>query len=129
MFKKTIVLVSATLPLIVSSFVMADTVVGHSADKTAGKALGGMSAFLIGGAAGGPVGAIVAGLAGSWAGGKMQEATNFTGNTYQIRKTNGDHVDLRSPNHEFAIGNEVMIQGIRPLPLVTLSSNSENSSF
>mgnify|MGYP007055197815 FL=1 len=129
MLKKKIILLSAALPLAVSSFVMADKVVGQSTDKTAGKTLGGFSTFLIGGAAGGPVGAIVAGLAGAWAGGEIQEANNASGNTYQIRKTDGELVDLRSPNHTFAIGDEVIIQGIRPLPLVTLSSNSKKLSL
>ncbi len=125
MLKNKIILLAAVLPLAASSFVMADQIVGQSADKTVGKTLGGWSAFLMGGAAGGPVGAIVGGLAGAWAGGEIQEANDASGNTYQIRKADGELVDLRSPNHEFAIGDEVVIQGIRPLPLVRLSSNSK----
>ena len=126
--KKKIVL-CALLPLAISSAVMADKVVDQSADNTAGKALGGWSAFVIGGAAGGPVGAIVAGLAGTWAGGEIQSASESSGNTYQIKKTNGEVVQLRSPNHEFAIGDKVIIQGIRPLPLMALSNNSVNMSL
>jgi len=129
MFTKKIVLLSALFSLTTSNLVMADEVVGQSPDKVAGRSMGALSSFLIGGALGGPAGAIVAGLAGAWAGGEIQEASGASGNTYQINTQDKGLVRLRSPKHEFAVGDEVLIQGIRPLPLMTLSKNSTKQRF
>lgn len=125
MLTKIVILLAVLLPLAGSSLVVADEVIAKSTDNTHGKTLGFLLASLLGGAAGEPVGAIVGGLSGAWAGGEIHEASDASGNTYEIRKTSAEHVHLRSPKHELAIDDEVIIEGIRPLSLATLTSSGE----
>jgi len=115
--KKLMIVLIASLTVTQAAFTVADEVVGHSPDNTAGHMLGGWAAFLAGGAAGGPVGAITAGLAGAWLGGNIQQASGQSGSLHHIRTDAGGVEILRSPNHFFAIGESVTIAGGRPRAL------------
>lgn len=100
-----------------ASVTHAEEVVGRNPDRTGGQLGGGVVAFLVGGAVGGPLGAFVAGAIGGWVGGEIQESMGWAGNRYQIRTASGGIVSLRSPNHRFALGDEVRIEKGRPRPV------------
>ena len=79
--------------------------------------IGGGTAVLLGGAAGGPIGAIVGGILGAWLGGEVQQVTGASGDAYLVKTDDGEVLRLRSPNHQFEVGDAVSIQGIRPVPV------------
>lgn len=110
-------LIALSILTLSSGSVMADTVIKHIPDNSAGNVTGAWSSFLVGGALGGPIGAIAGGLFGAWAGGSVQQATGTSGNSYVIRKDNGEEVVIRSPIYNFQIGDEVEIKGIRAYPI------------
>lgn len=92
-------------------------VIGRAPDNTGGRLMGASSAFLVGGALGGPLGAIAGAALGSWVGGRAQQATELSGDTYVVRTAEGKTQSFRSPQHQFAIGDLVTIDGIRLRPI------------
>ncbi|WDE05116.1 hypothetical protein SG34_028105 [Thalassomonas viridans] len=109
--KSKILLLAGMFALATS--VQADEVVKAVPDNTLGQAVGGWSAFLIGGAVGGPVGAVIGGIAGAWSGGHIQQATDNSENGYLVQAENGSRQYIRSPNQAFTVGDQVKITGIR----------------
>ncbi|MFP5505138.1 MAG: hypothetical protein ACLGH6_02995 [Gammaproteobacteria bacterium] len=91
----------------------ADTVVAATPDTALGKGIGGMTGFLIGGAAAGPLGAIGVGLVSLWLGGEAQAASGLYDEAYVVRREDGSTRTVRSPNLDVAVGDEVRIEGRR----------------
>ncbi len=91
--------------------VHAATVVEEVPDTLPGQGFSGLSAFMAGMAAGGPVAAIGAGLAGAWVSGKVQESTGLHGRAYRIENEDGSTSIVRSPQQEWAIGDQVKVNG------------------
>lgn len=99
--------------LLATQCVHADTVIEEVPDTLTGKALGGVSGFMVGAAVGGPVGAIGIGLASAWLGGKAQEETGLHGVAYRIRRDDGAIETVRSPLQRWAVGDMVRKDGNR----------------
>lgn len=114
--KNVIAFTLATSFSLSSIAVTADTIVESHVDNTGGRMIGGITAFLIGGLAG-PAGSLLALIPGAWVGENAQEGLGLSGQAYSIKKENGEIVRLRSPNHQFDLGDEVKIDGIRPKPI------------
>ena len=104
----------------------AEEVVGRSPDRIGGQLSGGTAAFLVGGGLGGPVGALVGGAIGAWMGGHTQESLGLAGERYQLRTEEGETYTLRSPQHQFELGDQVRVEGGRPLPLTAHHSAQTN---
>lgn len=92
-------------------------VVAQRPDNLSGQMLGGWTAVLLGGAAGGPAGAIAGGLLGAWLGGEVQQVMGASGDAYLIKTDDGEVQRLRSPEHQFEVGDTVAIRGTRPEPV------------
>lgn len=98
--------------LLIAGGVQADEVLSTSHDNTAGKAAGAVTGVMIG-AVGGPLGALVGAGIGWLAGWGVQEGTGLSENAYQVRGDDGETRVVRSPNRQFAIGEQVDRQGGR----------------
>ncbi len=96
--------------------VNADTVVDRVPDTIGGKGIGGMTGFLLGGAAGGPLGALGAGLVSIFIGSEVQEATGLHGDAYVVESDAGERQTVRSPNLPFDVGDKVVVTGNRLAP-------------
>lgn len=92
--------------LLLAGGVQADEVLSTAHD-TAGKSLGALTGVMVGGAAGGPLGALVGAGIGWLAGWGVQEGTGLSENAYQVRSADGETRVVRSPNRQFAIGEQV----------------------
>lgn len=99
--------------LATQSATAADTVVATTPDTALGKGIGGMTGFLIGGAAAGPLGAIGVGLVSIWLGGEAQAASGLHDEAYVVRREDGSTRTVRSPNLDVDVGDEVRIEGRR----------------
>ncbi len=120
MIKRKLKLLSlASLLALYSSATIANSaeVIGRAPDNTSGRLIGGWSAFLLGGAAAGPLGAIAGGLAGAFAGNQTQQAAGLSGDVYLVKTDDGQVRHFRSPQHTFAKGDQVTIDGIRIKPI------------
>ena len=98
--------------LLIAGGVQADEVLSTTHDNTAGKAAGAVTGVMIG-AVGGPLGALVGAGIGWLAGWGVQEGTGLSENAYKVRGANGETQVVRSPNRQFAIGEQVDQQGGR----------------
>lgn len=101
--------------LLASASVQADEVVAVQRDNTAGAVYGGLSGLLVGGAAGGPIGALVGGGLGLFAGRTVQDASGLSQTGYRVKTATGE-VDVRSPNAEFSVGQQVRRENGRLYP-------------
>jgi outer membrane lipoprotein SlyB len=92
-------------------------VVSEEKNYTGGKAIGGASSMIVGGAiAGGPAGSIVGGLVGIWIGSKLQKELGEGERTYIVKDESGNTKSYRSPKYSFDIGERVIISGVRIKP-------------
>ncbi|SFP51340.1 hypothetical protein SAMN05216229_10365 [Geopseudomonas sagittaria] len=96
-----------SVSLLLAASVQADEVLSTAHDNTAGKSVGALTGVMVGGAAGGPLGALVGAGIGWLAGWGVQEGTGLSENAYQVRTADGDTKVVRSPNRQFAIGEQV----------------------
>lgn len=108
-----VVVLSAGLCLFGASAAIADEVISQEGDTTVGSGFGAGTGLLVGGAVGGPVGALVGAGVGLFVGSGVQSATGQEGHAYQVRSSTGEVRTVRSPNEEFAIGQQVEVSGIR----------------
>ncbi|CAD5378254.1 conserved exported hypothetical protein [Pseudomonas sp. OF001] len=99
--------------LLIAGGVQADEVLSPAHDNTAGKSVGTLTGVMVGGAAGGPLGALVGAGVGWLAGWGVQEGTGLSENAYTVRGADGETRVVRSPNRQFAIGEQVDHRGGR----------------
>ncbi|MFV3382635.1 hypothetical protein [Pseudomonas sp. NY15354] len=104
---------SATLSFFGVSTAIADEVISQESDTTVGSGFGAGAGLLVGGAVGGPVGALLGAGFGLLVGSGVQSATGLEGNAYTVRDSAGKEQVVRSPRKEFAIGEQVEVEGIR----------------
>lgn len=102
-----------SVSLLVAGGVQADEVLATAHDNTAGKSVGALTGVMVGGAAGGPAGALIGAGIGWLAGWGVQEGTGLSENAYQVRNDDGETRMVRSPNRQFAIGEQVDRRGGR----------------
>lgn len=102
-----------SVSLLVAGSVQADEVLSTTHDNTAGKSVGALTGVMVGGAAGGPVGALIGAGLGWLAGWGAQEGAGLSENAYEVRSDDGGTRVVRSPNRQFAIGEQVDRQGGR----------------
>lgn len=92
-------------------------VLSEGKSNVTGQAVGGISSLIVGGAvAGGPVGSLLGGLAGIWIGGETQDHLQASERLYEVKDSSGNIQQFRSPNHQFNVGDQVEISGIRIKP-------------
>lgn len=108
-----IVVLSATLSIFGASAAIADEVISQEGDTTVGSGFGAGTGLLVGGAVGGPIGALLGAGVGLLVGSGVQSATGLEGNAYKVRDSTGKEQVVRSPREEFAIGQQVEVEGIR----------------
>lgn len=113
MKKLHVVVLSATLGIFGASAAIADEVISQEGETTVGAGFGAGTGLLVGGAVGGPVGALIGAGVGMFAGSGVQSATGQEGHAYKVRSNTGEVRTIRSPNEEFAIGQQVEVSGIR----------------
>jgi len=99
--------------LLLAGSVQADEVLSATHDNTAGKSVGALTGVMVGGAAGGPLGALLGAGIGWLAGWGVQEGAGLSENAYTVRGTDGETRVVRSPNRQFAIGEQVDQRGGR----------------
>jgi len=87
--------------------------ISQEGDTTVGAGFGAGTGLLVGGAAGGPIGALVGAGVGLLVGSGVQSATGQQGRNYTVRSSTGEVKTVRSPREEFAIGQQVEMNGIR----------------
>lgn len=102
-----------SLTLLLTGGVQADEVLSTAHDNTAGKSVGALTGVMVGGAAGGPLGALLGAGIGWLAGWGVQEGTGLSENAYTVRGADGETRVVRSPNRQFAIGEQVDHRGGR----------------
>ena len=110
---KHLSVLALSISLLVVGSVQADEVLSTTRDNTAGKAAGGVTGLMLGAAAGGPIGAVVGAGIGWLAGWGVQDGTGLSDRAYRVRNDQGKEVVVRSPNHHFAVGEQVDQQGGR----------------
>ncbi|MGE7993322.1 hypothetical protein ACQKPE_20235 [Pseudomonas sp. NPDC089554] len=113
---KRFIPLSFTLCCLVSPLTLADQVVRQVPDTTAGKGFGAGTGLMVG-AIGGPIGALVGAGIGFFAGSSAQEATGKADIAYEVRSADGELHTVRSPNTQFAVGQEVTRKGGRLVPV------------
>lgn len=110
---KHIVIIGLALSLTaLSTSTLAGEVIAETTDRTAGGALGATTGVMIG-AIGGPLGALVGGGVGLLLGKGVQQAAGLEERAYTVRTDAGETQVVRSPNAEFAIGQQVERRGNR----------------
>jgi outer membrane lipoprotein SlyB len=109
---KPSILGTLALSLLLAGSVQADEVLSATHDNTAGKSVGAMTGMMIG-AVGGPLGALLGAGVGWLVGQGVQEGAGLSENAYTVRGADGETHVVRSPNHQFAIGEQVDRQGGR----------------
>lgn len=107
------VTLSIGISLFQLSHASADEVLSQAKDTTAGAAFGAGTGVLIGGAAGGPLGALVGAALGIFGGREVQKATGLEERAYTVQSNTGEQRVVRSPRHDFAIGQQVEVRGNR----------------
>lgn len=108
-----VIVLSATLSLLGANAAIADEVISQEGDTTAGSGFGAGTGLLVGGAAGGPLGALLGAGIGLFAGSAVQSATGLQEHAYKVRDSAGKEQVVRSPQEDFAIGQQVEVSGIR----------------
>ena len=103
----------------------ADEVIGRAPSNLVGQTLGGWSGFLAGGAIAGPIGAVTVGFAAAWLGGVTQQTAGLSEQAYQVQKSTGEILLVRSPKRHWQQGDQVVIKGNRLYPL----QHTENPTF
>lgn len=101
-----------SVSLLVAGGVQADEVLSTTHDNTAGKAAGAVTGVMIG-AVGGPLGALVGAGIGWLAGWGVQEGAGLSESAYTVRSADGETKVVRSPNRQFAVGEQVDQRGGR----------------
>lgn len=99
--------------MVTSGIAAADEVVAVADDHTAGKAAGTITGIMLGAAAGGPLGALAGAGLGWMAGWGIQSSTGLSETAYAVRAEDGKTALVRSPNQQFAIGDQVDQSGRR----------------
>lgn len=114
MKRSIFVALSLSAPLLATNnLAVADEIIAVADDHTAGKAAGTITGVMIGAAAGGPVGALAGAGLGWLAGWGIQSSTGLSETAYAVRGEDGETVLVRSPNQQFAIGDQVNQSGRR----------------
>lgn len=96
-----------SVSLLTADGAQADEVLSSAHDNTAGKSVGALTGVMIGGATGGPLGALAGAGLGWLAGWGAQENTGLSESAYKVRGEDGGIKIVRSPNRQFAVGNQV----------------------
>ncbi len=91
-------------------------ILSKTEDHTAGKASGGVTGLMFG-AIGGPIGAVLGAGVGMLVGHFAQDGTNTHDRAYVIRTPEGKERTVRSPKHEFAVGEKVLYRRKRLYPI------------
>lgn len=91
-------------------------VVQPAKDNAIGNGVGALSGLMVGGAAGGPLGGVVGAGLGWLLGAKTQEASGLSQTAYEIKDDLGELRQVRSPNQQFAVGEQVDYRAGRILP-------------
>ncbi|MNZ46439.1 hypothetical protein D3C78_641210 [compost metagenome] len=107
MKQSTLSALLVSMSLLLASGAQADEVLSTVHDNTAGKSVDALTGVMVGGAAGGPLGELVGAGIGWLAGWGVQESTGLSENAYTVRTADGETRVVRSPNRQFAIGEQV----------------------
>ncbi|WP_444815193.1 hypothetical protein [Stutzerimonas frequens] len=99
--------------LTTSHIAFADEVIAVADDHTAGKAAGTITGVMLGAAAGGPLGALAGAGLGWLAGWGIQSGAGLSETAYAVRGEDGETALVRSPNQQFAVGDQVDQSGRR----------------
>ncbi|WP_218583869.1 hypothetical protein [Pseudomonas akapageensis] len=105
--------VSISLSFFGAVAAQAEEVLSQTGDTTTGAGFGAGTGMLVGGAGDSPVGALLGAGIGLLVGHGVQTATGLEERAYRVRSSTGEEQVVRSPHEEFAIGQQVEVNGRR----------------
>lgn len=91
-------------------------IVQPAKDNVIGSGVGALSGLMVGGVAGGPLGGIVGAGLGWLLGAETQEAAGLSQMAYEIKDDSGQLRQVRSPNQQFVVGEQVDYRAGRIAP-------------